>query len=447
VVTGYVVSGSVRADDALVLAPRANKVGVRVRGLRALNRAVEQGVAGQRCALNLVGVERSEVARGDWVVDAASHLASERWDVRLQLLPSESKPLRTGANVHVHVGAWHGMARVVTLEGNSIEPGQSALAQLVLDRPASAWHGDRLILRDASAQRTLGGGQIIDPLGPARYRRTPERLAQLAALEIPDAVQSLTALAAVSPLGVDVARFQRSRDRHPLPANIHLPGLRRLQAEGVDVAFTDAQWQQLSERVLSETARFHDTHPEDIGLDGGRLKRQAFPKLADSALTALVAGLCAEGKLARQGVWLQLPVHAEQLGAQDQRLAQRVLPLLVDGRFDPPWVRDIAKAIDTPESLVRAVMNRMARRGETFQIVKDLHYAPAVIREGAQLAERLQTEHGAIRAAEFRDGTGLGRKRAIQILEYFDRIGFTRRLGDDHVIRSRALLLQDDAAP
>jgi selenocysteine-specific elongation factor len=442
VVTGSVASGTVAAGDTVAVAPRTDSANIRIRGLRAQNQSTERGVAGQRCALNLAGVAREDIDRGDWIVDTASVLTTDRIDVELTLLAGEKQALRAGTAVHVHVGAAHVTARVVPLDRATLEAGGTGVAQLVLDRPIAAWNGDRLILRDASASRTLAGGVVIDPLAPARYRRTPERLAMLAAIQHEDPAASLLALADVAPLGVNLHTFLRTRDRDTAQftvANL-APGLKEVHGDGTRLVFSPAHWQSLTETVLAIVGAFHTKHPEDIGLDIGRLRRMAFPKLAEPAVRALVDELVRDHRLALTGVWVQLPEHAAQLSEQDRVLAQRALPLLVDGEFDPPWVRDIAKSIGHPEGIVRALLSRMARRGETYQVVKDLFYDAGAMHRLAVIADRIQAQHGTVRAAEFRDATGLGRKRAIQILEFFDRIGFTRRDADDHVIRSRDLL-------
>ena len=186
VVTGTLVAGRMRVDDRLMLSPPG--IELRVRGLHAQNRAGREAVAGLRVALNVVGprLSKDTVTRGDWVLHPAVHVPTARFDVRLTLLGDESRALRADAPVHLHLGAAHVMARVAALDADRIEPGGSVLARLTLDHAIGALTGDRLVLRDATATRTIGGGVVIDPFPPRRGRRTPERLAQLAALEQSD---------------------------------------------------------------------------------------------------------------------------------------------------------------------------------------------------------------------------------------------------------------------
>ena len=186
VVTGSVHAGRVRVEDTLLLSPLG--VAVRVRSIHAQDRPAQEGIAGQRCALNLTGVEfdKATVERGHWVLDPVLHAPTQRIDVRLCVVQSEPRALRHWTPVHVHLGALDVTGRVALLEAEALEPGASALAQLVLDRPVGALRGDRFVLRDQSATRAIGGGIVLDHCAPQRGRRNAQRLSVLRALELPD---------------------------------------------------------------------------------------------------------------------------------------------------------------------------------------------------------------------------------------------------------------------
>ena len=179
---GLVFSGRVTVGDTMVLSPRG--IAGRVRGLHAQNRQAETARAGQRCALNLVGAEldKDHVHRGDWVLSEAAHAPTARFDAELRVLASETRALKHWTPMHLHLGAADVTCRVAVLEGGRIAPGETGLAQLVLDHAIGALAGDRFILRDQSARRTVAGGRIIDPFAPARGRARPARLGQLDAL-------------------------------------------------------------------------------------------------------------------------------------------------------------------------------------------------------------------------------------------------------------------------
>ena len=445
VITGTVAAGQVQVGDELAIAPGPDGSArrVRVRGIHAQNQPAQTARAGQRCALALAGAARDEVRRGDQACAPAIALATSRIDVLCQLWPDEARELRSGSPVHVHLGTADVVASLVLLDRPALAPGETALAQLVLRGSVAAWHGSRGVLRDASATRTLAGVRVLDPFAPQRWRRTPERLAQLAALALPDRAERLAALLAHSPLGMPLEQTARaeglaSAAALPLPADaIHI--------DNGALAVTPAALQALQQQALAQLQAFHTRSPDEIGPDARRLKRLAAPRASDALWQHAIAQLLAGGTLARTAHWLHLPEHAARLSAAEETLAQRLRPLMLQGAFDPPWVRTLADDLGAPEALVRQTLASLARRGEAFQVVKDLYYPAATLERLAAIARQCQAAPEGLQAAAFRDATGLGRKRAIQVLEFFDRVGFTRRVRDAHLLRPGTALFSQDS--
>jgi selenocysteine-specific elongation factor len=199
VVTGAVFSGSVQTGDRLRLLPAGQEV--RVRSIHSQGRNADTGLAGERCALNIsgAGVELASIHRGDWLVSPQQDLLSSRCDVRLQLLASETTALKHWTPIHVHAGSGSCTGRIALLEDRTLAPGHQALAQLVLEQPALLVYGDRFVIRDQSAQRTLGGGYVIDPCAPERGRSRPARIELLHKLDSADTQAALAALLEYSP--------------------------------------------------------------------------------------------------------------------------------------------------------------------------------------------------------------------------------------------------------
>jgi len=202
-----------------------------------------------------------------------------------------------------------------------------------------------------------------------------------------------------------------------------------------------AHWEALRERVEQALAAFHQGAPDEPGPDGARLRRMAIPAIPampEALWTSLLDELQRDGRIARNGPWLHLPSHTATLAEAESALAARLLPLLAQGAFDPPWVRDLAKMQNASEDGVRQLLRKLVRRGDVAQVVKDLFYHRDQVRKLAALAADLAGQPPGLNAAVFRDATGLGRKRAIQILEFFDRVGYTRRVRDTHVLRGES---------
>ena len=449
VVTGTVHAGSVQVGDELMLVPSPAPLRARVRSLHAQNRAVSQAVAGQRCAVALAGVAKEAITRGQWLVPETAAATSERVDVMLTLWQGETKALRAGTPVHVHLGAAEVDGTVALLDdGDVLAPGGRTRVQLVLRRPIGAWHGDRVVLRDASAARTMAGGVVIDPFAPARYRRTPQRLAELDAWGIDQRDASLAALLRASVHGVDLVRWRRACGlAADGAAAVSLPADALRAREGhLDIAFDGTLAQALRERLLAALADYHARHPEELGPDAARLRRLCAPRLPEALWRALLAQALADGRIAQRGAFVHLPAHGVKLSATEERIAQKVGPLLHEAGFEGAWVRDLARDSQESEALMRTTLARLAQRGELHQVVKDLFYPQATITRLAALAREVgAAQGGEVTAALFRDVTQLGRKRAIQVLEYFDRVGLLRRVHDVHRLRGDTDLFRETA--
>ncbi|MBK6852599.1 MAG: SelB C-terminal domain-containing protein [Burkholderiales bacterium] len=456
VVTGTSHAGTVDVGDELVLVPDSTAGHAqRVRSLHAQNSAARQAGPGQRCALALPGLDKAAVSRGQWLVAPTLAQATDRLDVRLTLWPGEADALRSGTKVHVHLGAADVMGSVAVLESpdgaERVAPGHAALVQLVLHDKVGAWRGDPVVLRDASASRTLAGGRVLDPNAPVRYRRTPQRLAQLDAWQQPAITQRLAGLLATAANGLDIAAWQRAEGVLGLPA---LPVDALCVSASGEVIHDQAAWALSAQRrgeieagVLTQLAAFHARSPDELGPDVARLRRLAAPRLPDALWRGLLAGLRSAGRVFVKGAQVHLPEHGVRLSATEERIAQKVAPLMLDGAFDPPWVRDLARDTREPEALLRTVLARLAQRGELHAVVKDLYYPLATMHRLAQLAREVGQRDGEVKAATFRDATGLGRKRAIQILEYFDRVGLLRRVQDSHRLRTDTALFLNEENP
>ena len=260
VVTGTVFNGVVNPGDKLVVSPAGTAV--RVRAIQIQGKAAEQAVAGQRCALNLSGADLESASRGDWVLDPAIHSPTQRLDVRITVLAAETKPLKHWTPVHLHLATADVTARVAIRSGAVIAPGGSALAQLLLDHPVGALHGDRFIVRDQSASRTLGGGTVLNPFAPPTRRNSSARLAELGALEQPTPEATPAELVRLSDQGVDLARFEKTFNLTPERA-----AALYVQADLVQlgresrIGMARARHAALRESIVASLAEFHRAQP------------------------------------------------------------------------------------------------------------------------------------------------------------------------------------------
>jgi selenocysteine-specific elongation factor len=432
VATGTALAGRVLVGDTLSVMP----VGalVRVRSIHAQNRECESGRAGQRCALNLAGIDRTALTRGDWLADPRALQPSSRLDVQLRWLAGRAT-LANRAPLHVHLGTVHRVARVLLLEANELTAGGSARAQLVFDSPVCAAAGDLFIARDAQARHSVGGGMVIDPEAPERRRRSPERLACLGAIQRLLRGEGMVPLLENSPQGIELQRLVRlcslAPERMALPSQALLVG-----PAGRGAVILNAHWRRLGQRALDAMRAFHQQHPDEPGIDRGRLRRISAPTIADTPWRALIDELVQQQQLQQSDHWLHLPEHRVSLTERERDLAQKLQTALAAGGFDPPWVRELAHGVPADDEEVRRVLRKCTVLCEVYEVVRDLFYHRDSIRALAGRLRSLCEQRGLVEAADYRDSIGLGRKRTIQVLEFFDRVGYTRRTPRGRVLRA-----------
>ena len=431
IVTGAVLSGSVRIGDEVVVSPRG--VRARVRGIRAQNQSAQSARAGQRCALNLAGIElkSAEPVRGDWIVEPAAHATTDRIDVRIEALDTEARPLAHRSALQLHIGAAAVPAQVATLEGSTIAPGAGGFAQIVLDAPIAALNGDRFILRDPAANRTVAGGTVIDPFGPARGRSKPARLTQLAALSLADPAQALTAVLGSEASGIDLSPFLLARNLTDDEAKRLLESIPvKVIGGGTTLwAISTAHWQALRERVRGALARWHADQPDSLGPSQPALAENL--SLRGAAVVVLHAALVSEieeGAVVRDGLRYRLTSHRATLSATDSDWLAKVTALLTPTALRPPIVGELATSLGLPQPALLDFLLRACRLGQLVRVAPNRFFLPQTVDRLAEHAKQLASvaEDGSFDAAAFRDRTGIGRNLTVQVLEFMDREGLTR---------------------
>ncbi|EKD5158925.1 selenocysteine-specific translation elongation factor [Enterobacter cloacae] len=420
VVTGTALSGEVKVGDTVWLTG-INKP-MRVRGLHAQNQPVDHAHAGQRIALNIAGdAEKAQLNRGDWLLSEAPPEPSERVIVSLQT----HIPLSQWQPLHIHHAASHITGRVSLLEND--------LAELVFDTPLWLADNDRLVLRDISARETLAGARVVTLNPPRRGKRKPEYLQWLSALA--QASNDKAALEVHLERGAvnltDFAWARQLSNEGLLPLT-QQPGF--IQAgNNLLNAPVAACWQR---KVLNTLATYHEQHQDEPGPGRERLRRMALPMEDDALVLLLIENMRESGVIKSHHGWLHLPEHKAGFTAEQEAIWQKAAPLFGD---EPWWVRDLARETNTDEQVMRQVLRHAAQQGLIVAIVKDRYYRNDRIVAFASLIRELDQARGSTCAADFRDRLNVGRKLAIQILEYFNRIGFTRRRGNDHLLRDSLL--------
>jgi selenocysteine-specific elongation factor len=433
-VTGTVLSGEIKAGSRVMVSPAG--IEARVRSIHAENRPAEWGRAGQRCALVLSGpgIGKDAIKRGDMVLDPAIHAPAERMEATLKVLKSEPKAIGHWFPVRVHHAASETSGRLVMLDDEPLQPGGEGLVQIVLERPIAAAAGDRYVIRDTAARRTIGGGRFIDLRAPERRRRTPQRLARLSALAEKEPAAALSKVLREPEGWIGLDDFFRDRAIGDEEAQRIAGDLRLvvLAADEGRAALLPAGWERFRSEVLQRIDAFHAANPDLPGIGFEVLRRMPGQPLPGPFFAAALRKLAEAGEVSLDRMWIRRPHHTVRLSGEEERLLGSTLRSIEAAPYRPPRVRDIAKELDAREDTVRRLLRKASARGDVEEIAHDHFFARAAVEAMTGIAIELSEREAAdtFTAAEFRDRLDNGRKVAIQILEFFDRHGLTIRRRD-----------------
>lgn len=427
VVTGTLYSGTVAVEDRLELLPARRAV--RVRGVQVHGRRAERAAAGQRVALNLAGVEREEVRRGDVLVTPGALEPVSAFAARLRLLPGAPGPLRSGDRVHLHTGTAEVLARVLLLDREALAPGDACFVQVKAESPLAVGRGDRYIIRSYSPVVTVGGGAVLETA--RRFKRHhPGGLEALRVLEAGEPREIVAAaLAEDRPLSVpEVAR------RAGLPPEETAGVLGELAAAGRAVLLSGGEYALGAEAYRILTARvsallldFHRRFPLRRGRPREEV-RALWPALDVRASNALLERLEADGVVRLEQDVAALAGHRPSLTEADERALRALEAAYREAGLSPPAPADVAAALGIADP--GEFLNRLLDTGVLVKAGEDLYFHRDALAAAAQAVRRHLEARGSMTMAEMRDLLGTTRKYAVPLGEYFDRIRLTRRTGD-----------------
>jgi len=429
VVTGSVFAGEIHEGEDLYLAPQGTTV--RVRNIHTQNQPSTLAKAGDRCAINLGAhnLKREDISRGNWLTSNPYQEATTRFDLSVRVLSSESKPIRHWTPVHIHTAANHITGRIATLNSSAIAPGDDGLVQIVTSEPINVCFGDKVILRDQGANRTIAGGVVIDPFSPERGRNKAERidyLQRMAGLEPEDALEVMLEHATA---GLNLQKCIASLNFKQNEIESRL-GDKPVEFHG-DTIISKTNLDLLKDQLLTQLDQWHEENPQAKGLSSNQLAR--FLPRSNSIAEVMVKQLVDADELIMAGNILQRPGFSAQLSTQAKILWDKVEPILNRNLTKPPVLHDIAKELAiTPKALEKS-LGECLQTGLLIRPVANRYFVPGAIQELTELLfEAAQGSDFTVK--EYRDVTGIGRNLCIEILEYFDRQGITRRLGDKRKI-------------
>lgn len=439
VVTGTVTSGAVHLDQEVYAL--TGQVPLRVRGIHAQSEVANRAIAGQRCALNIAGSElkRAQLQRGEWLSSCQALQPVSYFDV--SLIPSLSQAtLKHWTPAHLHVGAADIPCRIALLEVQQAAQGESVYARILCERAAGVVHGDRFVLRDQSARHTIAGGMVIDPLPPRRGRARPQRLEVLRAMHQPTPELALQQLVSSSAAGVSVNLFSLQFNLQP-SAVFELAGridrAITTMPEADSWVFQDTHWAQLKTELQQVLQAWHESNPDALGADVEQLRRLMPTRVAHPVLVDLLRHLCAEEKLTRRGAVYRVAGRESTLGAEAELLWEQMLPIYQQLSPVAPRVVELSEALEISTADTLVLLNSCVAHGRLYRVSDNRYFLPNDLLHLAKIAEQLATNQQ-LTVAGYRDESGIGRNLVVELLEFFDRVQLTRRLGQQRRLLSSA---------
>lgn len=440
VVTGTLIAGRIEVGDELELLP-SDRRRARVRGLQVHGRAAKEARAGERTAINLQGVEISEISRGQILAPAGRLQAGPLLDVNLELIDSAPRPLKTRARVRLHLGTAEVLARVVLPGRTELAPGSTAFAQLRLETTAAALPGDRFIIRSYSPSMTIGGGAVIDP-HPQKHRArdSARRIELLEKLSSADEIERIALfIEAAGERGMShealAARTGSTDETIRRAAESLTKSRRAVAASNSPLLLISKEASEGLARGVRELLKdFHRRLPLESGMAREEVRERLFDGLHPDIFRSIVSALSERNEIVADKDLLRLASHRVALSETEQAALDHLASSFVQAALQPvsldEAVSDAAASFDIDLPRMQRFAQMLVNSGDLVKVA-DLVFHKSALENVRDILRSYKAEHGPrIDVGVFKDLTGVSRKYAIPLLEYMDRQRVTRRVGD-----------------
>jgi selenocysteine-specific elongation factor len=437
VVTGTAVSGTLSVGDPVTLYPQ--EIPAKVRGIQVHNKDTEQVRAGLRTAINLQGIEKNAVHRGDVVATAQSLRPTRLLDLNIRLLPSAPRPLKHRSQVRFHSGTSEMLGRVILLEGDEIKPGESQFAQIRFVEPVALLPGDLAVLRSYSPVLTIGGAEVLNVVPPKHKRLAPEVREQLTVFQSgKDEEKTALQVLLAGPKGLTRSELGRILPFPPkkLDEIIHDLLSRKVlvqwdrESRALIHSRELAALFQSVERILAD---YHKLQPLKPGLIKEELKSR-LPQIQEGKLFNFLLNRMTEEQIVVQEKELvRLSGHKVRLQAEEQAVQESLERIYRERGLQPPYFKELEEKF--PKGRPKAVLDLMVKEGKLVKVKEDLYFHREAVENLKKRLIQWLKEKGEITTAEFKDLTGSSRKYTIPLLEYFDAAQVTMRVEDKRLLR------------
>jgi len=441
VITGSLMSGSVKVGDNIMIYPSG--ISTKVRGIQVHGASVESAHSGMRTAINFQGLEKASIQRGEVLSRPNTLQASFMVDLSLHYLESNQKKIKNRSRVRFHTGTSEILGNLILLEKEALQPGEDTVAQIRLDAPVAVVRDDRFVLRSYSPVRTIGGGRILNPLPDKHKRFRPEVIEGLKGLISSDAQDVIAYhVAAAGVTGVSFATLMIMTNLHEKPLGKHLQAMlsRRevLQIDKEQRLFVHkASFDGLQKDLSDQLKAYHGKNPLKEGMPKEELKSKLPPTMGTRVFAMVLNQMTADKVIVQEKDAIKLATHKVALGEDQAGLKRKIARIYLENGLQPPYFKEVAKILEIDFKHAKDVLMLMLAEGVLVKVKEDLYFHSESVE---LLKERLIShlrQHEEISTPEFKDMTQASRKYVIPLLEYFDANHVTIRVGDCRKLRQQ----------
>ncbi|WP_462324986.1 selenocysteine-specific translation elongation factor [Desulfoplanes sp.] len=440
VVTGTSFSGRLKVGQDLVLYPSG--VTTRVRGLQVHGDAQDETLAGLRTAINLYGLEKSEINRGEFLAPPDTLFPSRVWDLEITCLSSARKGIKHRTQVHFHHGTKEVLARLYFLDRDILEPGETTVCQVRFEAPMAGVYGDRCIIRSFSPLQTIAGASIINPLGRKvkRFSKDLKILETLATSEDNDLVIHQLELAGTQGLSFAKLRIMTDIESKGLEKILQTLGGRQ-QAFLVDkeqrIYVSGELILGLCDQAVEHFKTFHRHNPMRPGISRGELASTWGKDFSQKLFHFILERLNKQERIVVEQELLHLPGHKVSLASDQSKLRKELTALYEKGGLTPPTLKVVSETLEVTPKDILPLMRHLVEEKRLIKISEDLYFDTKAIGGLKTILSDFFATKDELTPADFKELTGLSRKFAIPLLEFMDKQKFTVRIGNSRKMRGK----------
>jgi selenocysteine-specific elongation factor len=437
VITGTLHSGSLSQDQEVDILPRGVKT--KVRGIQSHGKAAQRAVAGQRTAVNLQGVEKDQLHRGDTIVTRGYYIPTRNIDASFSLLKSSTRSIKTGTRIRFYNTTQEAIGRAILVGANELLPGQEGYVQFRLESPVIVQHGDRFIIRYYSPVETLGGGMVLNP-HPRRHktRTMADSVKALTTLEkgtMDEKLGLLIASRALAGMEENEIIGTVAADKQEIANGLASLSQKKVVARVDNLYVHTAPLAELEKKVLQVIADYHRANPLKPGMDKEELKSMLKVRLHPRLLSVTVDGLIKKKQLESDGSKLKTPGFRPTVGKDQGEIKDKIVEAIRKGGAQPPVREELPALFRITDRDAKDLLKLLAEEGRISRVNDSIYLFKEALEQMRQDLTKYLQEKKEITVAEFRDLVKTSRKYAVPLMEYFDSQKLTQRVGDKRVLR------------